>query len=192
MAIYTQQELLDLGFLSVGRNVRISKKASFYGAAAISIGDNVRIDDFCVLSAGQGGIAIGSHVHIAVFSSLIGAGKISIDNYCNISSRVAIYSSSDDYSGEFLTNPTINSQFTNVEQGPVILNKHVIVGCGSVILPNVSVGDGVALGALALVNRDLPAWGVFAGQPAKYIKPRSKNLLNLVPKFLTQYNSEQQ
>ncbi|MGO2181148.1 MAG: acyltransferase [Pseudoalteromonas nigrifaciens] len=192
MAIYTQQELLTLGFLSVGCNVRVSKNASFYGVGAISIGDNVRIDDFCVLSAGAGGITIGSHVHIAVFSSFIGAGKISIGDYCNISSRVAVYSSSDDYSGSFLTNPTINSQFTNVEHAPVTLDKHVIVGCGSVILPNVNIAEGVAIGALALVNRDLQAWGVYAGQPAKYIKPRSKDLLNLVPAFLNHYNSKQQ
>ncbi|MBH0025403.1 acyltransferase [Pseudoalteromonas sp. SWN29] len=192
MAIYTEQQLLDLGFLSVGKNVRISTKASLYGVGLISIGNNVRIDDFCVLSAGEGGITIGSHVHIAVYSSLIGAGKIIISDFCNISSRVAIYSSSDDYSGEYLTNPTINSQFTNVEHGPVTLNKHVIIGCGSVVLPNVNIAEGVAIGALALVNRDLQAWGIYAGQPAKYIKPRSKDLLNLVPTFLNYYNSKQQ
>ena len=175
----------------MGKNVRISTKASFYGVAKISLGDNVRIDDFCVLSAGEGGISIGSHVHIAVYSSLIGAGKIIINDFCNISSRVAIYSSSDDYSGEYLTNPTINSQFTNVEHAPVTLCKHVIVGAGCVILPGVALADGVAVGALALVNRDLQPWGIYAGQPAKYIKPRSKNLLNLEPAFLTHYNSEQ-
>ena len=191
MAIYTQQALLDLGFLRVGKNVCISTQASFYGVGSISLGDNVRIDDFCVISAGKGGIFIGDHVHIAVFSSLIGAGKISIDDFCNISSRVSIYSSSDDYSGEYLTNPTVNEQFTNVDHGPVTLKKHVIVGAGCVILPNVVLDDGVALGALSLVNRDLQPWGIYAGQPAKYIKPRSKNLLNLEPAFLTHYNSEQ-
>jgi dTDP-4-amino-4,6-dideoxy-D-glucose acyltransferase len=191
LAIYTQQQLQKLGFLHVGNNVRISTKASLYGVGAISIGDNVRVDDFCVLSAGKGGISIGSHVHIAVFSSLIGAGKITISDFCNISSRVAIYSSSDDYSGGFLTNPTIDSQFTNVEHAPVTLNQHVIVGSGSVILPNVTIAEGVAIGALALVNRDLPAWGVYAGQPVKYIKARSQELTNLVPSFLNHYHSEQ-
>lgn len=191
MAIYTQAELQSLGFLSVGKNVRVSTRASFYGVAKIALGDNVRIDDFCVLSAGDGGISIGSHVHIAVFSSLIGAGKITINDFCNVSSRVAIYSSSDDYSGQYLTNPTISSQFTNVEHAAVTLYKHVIVGAGCVILPGVTLAEGVALGALALVNRDLQPWGIYAGQPAKYIKPRSKNLLNLEPAFLAHYNSEQ-
>lgn len=191
MAIYTKQQLKNLGFLSVGENVRISTKASLYGVSSISIGDNVRIDDFCVLSAGEGGITIGSHVHIAVFSSLIGAGEITIGDFCNVSSRVAIYSSSDDYSGGYLTNPTINNEFTNVEHAPVTLCKHVILGAGCVILPNVTLADGVALGALTLVNSSLQGWGIYAGQPAKYIKPRSKDLLNLESAFLAHYNSGQ-
>lgn len=191
MAIYTQTELQNLGFLSVGKNVRVSTKASFYGVGKISLGNNVRIDDFCVLSAGEGGINIGSHVHIAVYSSIIGAGRVTISDFCNISSRVAIYSSSDDYSGEYLTNPTIPNEFTNVEHAPVTLNKHVIVGASSVILPNVNIGEGVALGAFSLVNCDLKPWGIYAGQPVKNIKPRSKALLDLVSAFLNKYNSEQ-
>ena len=40
---------------------------------------NSRIDDFCVLSAGEGGIEIGDYVHVAVFCMLIGAGKIKLE-----------------------------------------------------------------------------------------------------------------
>ena len=80
----------------------------------IVIGNNVRIDDFVVLSAGQGGIEIGNYIHIAVFSSLIGAGRIALSDFCNISSRVSIYSSSDDYTGEYMTNPMMPKILTNV------------------------------------------------------------------------------
>jgi galactoside O-acetyltransferase len=99
MAMLPASDVQRLGFERVGLNAQISDKASFYGASRISLGNNVRIDDFCVLSAGAGGISIGDHVHIAVYSSLIGAGRITLSDFCNISSRVAIYSSSDDYSG---------------------------------------------------------------------------------------------
>jgi galactoside O-acetyltransferase len=190
MAIYTRDELQELGFSNVGENVKISKKASIYGASRISIGDNVRIDDFCVLSAGEGGITLGSHIHLAVYSCFIGAGHIQIGDFCNISSRVAIYSSSDDYSGAFLTNPTIDSEFTNVEHAPVTLAKHVIVGSGSVILPGVTLEQGVAIGALSLVNRSLAAWGVYAGQPAKYIKAREDGLLAHEKSFLAAYQNK--
>jgi len=57
---------------------------------------------------------IGNYVHIAVFSFLIGHRNISMDDFLGLSSRVSIYSSSDDYSGKFMTNPMVASEFTNV------------------------------------------------------------------------------
>ena len=66
MAIYTDAELSELGLRHFGKNVKLSTKASIYGAEHISIGDNARIDDFVVLSAGPGGISIGRNVHIGV------------------------------------------------------------------------------------------------------------------------------
>ena len=107
MSYYTDAELSGLGLAAVGRSVSLSRKASLYGVSRISIGDNSRIDDFCVLSAGDGGISIGRYVHIAVFSTLIGKGRIELNDYANLSSRVAIYSSNDDYSGELMSNPTV-------------------------------------------------------------------------------------
>ncbi|MFT7431526.1 MAG: acetyltransferase-like isoleucine patch superfamily enzyme [Colwellia sp.] len=191
MSTYTNNELQALGFSSLGENVHISRKASFYGAERISIGSHVRIDDFCVLSAGAQGIKIGSYVHIGVHGSIIGAGHIELSDYCNISGRVSIYSSTDDYSGEYMTNPLIDPEFTNTNHEPVFIGKHVIVGCGSTILPNVTIGEGVALGALSLVMDDLAPWATYVGQPVRFIKKRSQKLLDLEKKFLAKINSTQ-
>jgi galactoside O-acetyltransferase len=173
-----------MGFATVGNNVQISDRASFYGIERIAIGDHVRIDDFCVLSAGQGGISIGQYVHIAVYSSLIGAGMITLSDFCNISSRVSIYSSNDDYSGATMTNPTVPSEYTGVTHADVFLGKHVIVGSGSVILPGVTLQDGVAIGSLSLVNKSCTAFGIYAGNPARRIKERSRHLLALEAAFI--------
>ena len=177
MAFLSRSALAEIGFAAVGKNVLISDKASIYGAERIEIGNNVRIDDFCILSAGEGGICLGSFIHIAAYTSIIGGGRVVIGDYGNISSRVSIYSSNDDYSGEFMTNPMVGSRYTNVTRKPVSLAKHVIVGSGSVILPGVSLGEGVALGAMSLVNKSLEAWGIYAGQPAVWLKNRDKGLL---------------
>lgn len=183
MAFLTEEQIESMGFKSVGENTLLSDKASYYNCKNISIGNNVRIDDFVVLSAGIDGIEIGNYIHIAVFSSLIGAGKIILRDFCNISSKVSIYSSNDDYSGEYMTNPMISSEFTNVTHGAVSVGKHVIIGSGSVILPNVILEDGVAVGALSLVTKSCTEFSVYIGVPAKKIKERKRDLLELEKKL---------
>ncbi|MFZ1829926.1 MAG: acyltransferase [Candidatus Competibacteraceae bacterium] len=184
MSFHSPDALREMGFLAVGEEVKVSTKASIYGASRISLGAHSRIDDFCVLSAGEGGIQIGRNVRIAVMCSLIGKGRIELQDFCNLSSRVSIYSSSDDYSGESMTNPTVPEAFTHVDHRPVVLERHVIVGSGSVILPGVTIGEGSAVGALCLVAKDLEAFGMYAGSPLKRIKARSQGLLELEKPYL--------
>jgi len=179
MGLLSRAQLESMGFAALGEDVRISDRASFYGISRIQLGSHVRIDDFCVLSAGAGGIEIGNYIHIAVYTSLIGAGAIRLHDFCNLSSRVSIYSSSDDYSGEFMTNPMVPAEFTGVTHAPVTVGRHVIVGSGSVVLPGVTLHEGVAVGALSLVSRDCDAFGIYAGQPARRLKERRRDVLAL-------------
>ncbi len=183
MSFLDQRQLGKFGFKSIGENVQISEKVSIYGAGCISIGNNVRIDDFCVLSAGKDGITIGSHVHIAAYSLLCGRESIVLDDFSGLSSRVSLYSSTDDYLGNALTNPTVPSEFTSVRHGKVHLRKHAIIGAGSVILPGVVIGEGSAVGALSLVNRIVPAFSIVGGVPARVIKERKRGLLELERQF---------
>lgn len=184
MTWLTGEQIGRMGFASVGNNVMLSDKASFYNCNKICLGSDVRIDDFCVLSAGQGGIRLGNYIHVAVYSSLIGAGKISLGDFSNVSSRVSIYSSNDDYSGLAMTNPTVPPEFTNVHNAEVNIGRHVIIGAGSVILPGVTVADGVAVGAMSLVKNDCHPFGMYAGVPARQIGERRRNLLELEKKFV--------
>lgn len=186
MGLLSRGALEDMGFASLGADLMISDRASFYGAARISLGDCVRIDDFCVLSAGEGGVSIGRHVHIAVYTSIIGAGQVIIEDFANLSSRVSIYSSSDDYSGATMTNPTVPAAYKRVHHAPVRLGRHVIVGCGSVILPGVTLGDGVAVGALSLVKEDAADFGIYAGNPARRVRERKRDLLALEQRYMAE------
>jgi len=174
----------EIGFASVGENVQISDRASFYNTANIALGNNVRIDDFCVLAAGVGGIVIGNYVHIAVAATLIGSGGITMADFSGLSSRVSIYSSSDDYSGATMTNPMVPREYTGVVHADVYLGRHVIVGSGSVILPGVTLEDGVAVGALSLVTKDCKEFGIYSGNPARRISERKRDLLELEKVFL--------
>lgn len=189
MAALSPSAVEAIGFSSVGHNVLISDRASFYGAARISIGNNVRIDDFCVLSAGEGGIEMGNYIHVAVYSSLIGRGRITLHDFCNISSRVSVYSSSDDYSGATMTNPMVPEEFTGVTCADVTIGRHVIIGSGSVVLPGVTLDEGVAVGALSLVRGDCRAFGIYAGIPAEFMRTRMRDLLEVEQRFLAHIRS---
>lgn len=184
MPYLTQNRLANMGFLSIGENVLISEKASIYGASRIRIGSNVRIDDFCILSAGVDGIWLGNYIHIACYTSLIGKAAITLADYANLSSRVAIYSSNDDYSGNHMTNPMVPADFTNVDHRPVRIGRHCIVGSGTVILPGVIMEEGSAVGALSLVTHNCDAFGIYAGTPARFIKERSRGLLGCEKEFV--------
>ena len=181
-SFYTQNELQDLGFKSLGNSVLISRKASIYGVENITIGNNVRIDDFCILS---GSITLGNYIHIAAYTALYGGDKgIYIDDFANISSRVCIYSMCDDFSGKTMTNPMVPDMYKNITCEPVYIEQHVIIGSTSVVLPGVRLREGSSFGSFSFINQDSEAWSINTGIPFKKIRNRSKNLLKLEKSFL--------
>ncbi len=176
-SFYSEQELKELGLKSYGQRVLISRKSSFYSPETIIIGDNVRIDDFCIVS---GNISIGSHIHISAYCALYGAHGIFMHDYTGLSARCTIYSSMDDFSGNFLVGPIHPSEKTNPTGGPVVVQKYAHIGTGCTIFPNITIAEGAVVGANSLVNNNIEAWKIFCGIPAKYLKDRSKNLLHLI------------
>ena len=184
-SFYSSEELLKIGFKSFGHHVLISRKASIYGADNITIGNNVRIDDFCIVS---GKICLGNNIHLAAYSALYGGeAGIQIDDFANISSRVCVYAVSDDYSGYTMTNPTIPEKYKHIQNEPVYIGKHVIIGSGCTILPGVNLAEGTALGAMSLCKVSTEAWKIYAGIPAKFIKNRRKDLLDLEKEYLNEH-----
>ena len=182
---YTEHDLKDFGFKSLGRNVRISSDARVYGAERIVIGDDVRIDDFVMLAAGEGSIKIGNGCYIARNCNLTGTFGIEMCDFSSMAANTVIYSASDDYSGEFMTAQAIPKEYTKFVGGKVTLGRHVIIGASSVIIGSSDIGEGCSLGAVTVViNKNLDPWGMYAGNPARRIKERKKGLLDLEIKLL--------
>lgn len=181
-SFYSEEELQTLGFRHVGTGVLVSRKASIYGAGRISLGDHVRVDDFCILS---GTITLGNYIHVAAYSALYGGDAgITVDDFANISSRVCVYAVSDDYSGETMTSPMVPDTYKNVEEKPVHIGRHCIVGSGSIVLPGVTLEEGGAFGCMSLIKHSTLPWKIYAGIPVQVIRERSRNLLNLEKEFL--------
>ena len=73
-----------------------------------------------------------------------------------------------------VTNPTVPREFTNRKVSHVTIGKHVIVGTNAVIFPGVTIGEGAAVAACAVVRRDLPPWGVYGGEPLRKLGERDR------------------
>ncbi len=171
----SEEELKALGLKACGRNVLVSRHARLYGASSISLGDNVRIDDFCILS---GNITIGSHVHLSAGVKLYGAMGIRLHDHTGISAESTVYSAMDDFSGEYLIGPVHEATQTHVTGGEVVLERFSQVGAHCVVFPRLTIGEGSVVGAMGLVKNSLPPWGIYVGQPARFLKERKKDLLN--------------
>jgi galactoside O-acetyltransferase len=173
----TEGDLREFGFRSLGENVRISSDARIYGPENISIGNNVRIDDFVTVVAVGGSVEIGNYVFIARGSHLAGTFGIELRDFSSMAANTVIYSASDDYSGESLTAQAVPKEFTKYRGGKVVVGRHVIIGSGCSILGPAVIGEGCSIGAMSLIAKDLDPWGVYVGVPARRLKERSKALL---------------
>lgn len=182
MAFLTETSLAALGFNRLGVNVKISDKASIYNPELMEIGDNVRIDDFCVIS---GKVILGRNVHVAIFCN-IGGGElgVTLEDFSGLAYGCHVFSQSDDYSGRTLTNPTVPDKYKHETKSPVLIKRHSIVGTCSVILPGVILEEGTSVGAMSMITKSTEPWSIYFGIPAKRLKARKKELLELEQEYL--------
>jgi acetyltransferase-like isoleucine patch superfamily enzyme len=182
MAYYTDDQLSKMGFKLIGKDVKISDKASIYNYDQIAIDDYSRIDDFCVIS---GKIKIGKNVHITPMCLIAGGEKgIILEDFTTIAYGVKVFTQSDDYTGETMTNSTIPKKFKNEYKKEVIIKKHSIIGAGSIVMPGVILEQGTSVGAMSLVLKSTEAWGIYVGIPAKRIKIKEQNALKLEKDYI--------
>lgn len=172
----TIEEIEGLDFCRVGTNVTIHRTAIVIHPEKISIGNNFRLDCFSILSAGNDGITMGEHVHIAAGVYLYGSGgHITIEDFGGISSRCVIYTASDDFVDGYLTGPTIPDKYRKLRVGNVTIGRHAVLGAGVIVLPMVTIGTGATVGAMSLIRKDVPEWHVVAGNPPRIVALRNRS-----------------
>ncbi|ENC6729656.1 acyltransferase [Vibrio navarrensis] len=182
MAYYTDEELLEIGFKYIGKNVKVSKLASIYNPERISIDDHSRIDDLCIIS---GKVTIGKYVHITPMCLIAGGEPgVTLRDFATLAYGVKVFSQSDDYSGATMVNSLVSKEFKNEILSSVTVHRHCIVGTNSIIMPGVELAEGCSVGAMTLVNKSTEPWGIYLGTPARRVKERQKTLLKLEQQFL--------
>lgn len=154
--------------VSMGRNVRLGP-AILSKNGLIYIRDNVSIRFGAVFMPAGGQIEIGKRTSINHYCVLYGEGGLVIGNDCLVAARVSIYAGNHKYHDP---NRTIRSQGTYSKNG-IVIEDDVWIGTGSVILDGVRIEQGAVVGACSVVTKNVPAYKVVVGNPARVIRERS-------------------
>ena len=181
---YTKQELIDIGFVSVGEDTRISNKSVFHGIKDSSIGDCVRIDDFSTL---KGKVTIGNHVHISSFCSISGTGgSIDIRDFCGMSTHCAFFTAIEDFINPTLTSPSINADFSTAICGDIVMEEASKLGSGCILLPNITVGFGASVSANTIVSNNVKE-GAIVGPRSRHFKTYGFRDLDKIRDLIEKY-----
>lgn len=175
---------------SCGKNVIIGKTVRIRYPELVEIGDDVVIDDFTYISTP---LKIHSNVHIGAGCKIIGgkSAYVEMKDFSGLAQGVVLVAGTDDYIGGIGT-PTLPVQFKgDVTVGKIILNKHCIIACNAVVLPNVILAEGACVGALSLVNKSLEEYGLYGGVPAKLLRQRNKTQILELEQAYKKFKEEQ-
>lgn len=173
---YTEEDLKKMGFKSVGSDIRISKTVIIRYPEEVTLGNHVAIDPFVFISVKMD---IGNRTHIASHCKITGNKEsyMKMNDYTGLSAGSTVICSTDDFKGP-LMGPMVPLKYRKITRGIVILEKYVVIGADSTILPNVIVGEGTITGAKTLVIKNLEPWGIYIGIPARRIEERRRDLIN--------------
>jgi galactoside O-acetyltransferase len=185
----------------MGKRVRFGVGVRIYNPGWVQIGDGCWIDDYAIILAGpalEGGryvhykpnpkftaqvgeVVIGRHVHIAQSVLLQGHGGLMIGDSLTIAAGAKVFSLSHHYrdltgKGDASTvwkfGGTDQPQEQALISAPVVIQNNAAVGLNSVVLPGSVIGENSWLGAMSLLQGELPPGVVAAGNPAVVIKER--------------------
>jgi len=156
----------------LGEGCRIGRGALLRGntdaADGIRVGDRSLVQEHALLNANRGHITIGSDSWIGPFCLLYGNGGIDIGNHVMVAAHTSINTVS-----HHAERADIPMSEQGTYQDPVVIEDDVWIGLHAVILQGVTIGKGAIIGAGAVVNRDIPAYSVAVGVPARVVGQRN-------------------
>ena len=184
-SLYHSYGLLYRVFLS--RHMVLDEKAVIHPMAsiqnirkhrdAIRIGANTHLKGELMTFAHGGDISIGEYCYVGEQSRIWSAARISIGDRVLISHNVNIFDS--------LTHPVnprerhrhyreiiTSGHPSRIDLGeaPVCINNDVWIGCLSIVLRGVTIGEGAIVGAGSVVSNDVPPFTIVAGNPARVVR----------------------
>lgn len=164
-------------FNHFGKSSLIGLRVLITNPEYMTIGEGSRIGDYCDVMCSVSlenighnpQLLIGDNSYIGVRSHIACANKIIIGNGVIISRQSLVTDNAHGASiKETLNIPPFSRPITS--NGPVVIEDNVWIGEKASIMPNVTIGKGAIVAANSVVTKDVPAYSVVAGVPAKVIK----------------------
>ncbi len=155
--------------LTIGRSCKIMRGVTLDASRSgeIRLDDKVTLNQQAILIGGSGGIRLGQGVEINCFGFIDGSGGVDIEERTLVGPGVRIIT----YQHAFDGREPICMQ--DSVTAPVRIGRDVWIGANVVIMSGVTIGEGAVVGAGAVVSRDIPAWAVAVGVPAKVLRYRT-------------------
>nr|WP_317043871.1 acyltransferase [Mucilaginibacter xinganensis] len=150
----------------------------------LTVGNDTVLDCKVLFESGNGEVVIGNRVHIGS-STIICRTKIEFEDNIFVAWGTCFYdhnSHSIDYrqrenditqqlqdyrAGKIFIE---NKNWDVVESKPITIKSYAWIGMNCIILKGVTIGEGAIVGAGSVVTKDVPAWTIVGGNPAKVIK----------------------
>lgn len=191
LGIFFRNLFYPLLFKKVGKGVSFGKSVTIRHPHKISIEDDVVIDDYCVLDAKglnnngiyisknvfvgrgsilsckNGDIILEKNVNIGFNSEIFSGSKVVVGENTLIAAYVYIIGGGHDYS-------RVDIPISEQEKPShgIKIEKNCWIGAGAEVFDNVTIGEDTIIGAGAVVSKDIPAFSIAAGVPARVAKSR--------------------
>jgi maltose O-acetyltransferase len=131
-----------------------------------SIPESFRFNGEDILFYGKGKILVGEDSYMGSYGTIQAYEnqKVEIGNGCRISHNVRIYTQT------LVPDQDFSSREKLTKTGNVVIGNYVWIGANVFINPGITIGDNAIIGANSVVTKDIPAFAIVGGVPAKLIR----------------------
>jgi len=155
------------------RGYYISKSAIIENSKLVKIMRRAEIQDYVIIRTFENTVVIGEYSQINPYTIIYGGSGVHIGRNVMIAPHCVLAAGNHDY--RQLEKPMRHAG--SLSRGPIIIEDGVWIGANSTITDGVTIGRDAVIGANSLVTKDVGAYEIWGGVPAKIIGNR-KNLKN--------------